>query len=82
MKITKRQLRRIIREERTRLLKEMHPRAAADDALVNRIESFEQLVAELRSTNIDWDQGRGDDEIFIMTPDGRGVTVKVMRRGR
>ena len=82
MKITKADLRRIIKEGREKLLKEMHPRAAADDALVNRIESFEQLVAELRSTNIDWDQGRGDDEIFIMTPDGRGVTVKVLRRGR
>lgn len=82
MKITKSDLRRIIKEEREKLVKEMHPRAAADDALVNRIESFEQLVAELRSTNIDWDQGRGDDEIFIMTPDGRGVTVKVLRRGR
>lgn len=82
MKISKSKLRRIIKEEKDRLLREMHPRAAADDALVNRIESFEQLVAELRNTNIDWDQGRGDDEIFIMTPDGRGVTIKVMRRGR
>lgn len=82
MKITKSDLRRIIKEEREKLYKEMHPRAAADDALVNRIESIEQLVAELRTTNIDWDQGRGDDEIFIMTPDGRGVTVKVVRRGR
>ena len=82
MKITKRQLRRIIREERDRLLKEMHPRAAADNAYVARLETIDELIRALKSTNLGVDMGREDDEIYIMTGAGEGITVKVMRRGR
>jgi hypothetical protein len=42
-KITKRQLRRMIREERTRLLKEIHPRAEQDDAYVAELERQEAI---------------------------------------
>ena len=82
MKITKRQLKRIIREEKQKLLKEMHPRAAADDALMDRIEAVEELIAALRSTNLGVDMGRKDDELYIMTGAAEGITVKVVRRGR
>ena len=82
MKITKRQLRRIIKEERDRLLKEMHPRAPADNAYMDVLEATDELVAALKSTNLGVDQGREDDEIDIMTGAAEGITVKVMRRGR
>ena len=82
MKITKRQLRRIIREEKARLLNEIHPRAAADNAYMARLETVDELIAALRSTNLGVDQGREDDEVYIMTGAAEGITVKVMRRGR
>ena len=82
MKITKGQLRRIIREERDRLLKEMHPRAAADNALMDTLEAVDELITALRSTNLGVDMGPNDDEIYIMTGGAEGITVKVLRRGR
>lgn len=82
MKITKRQLRRIIQEEKARLLREMHPRAAADNAYMEVLEATDELVRALKSTNLGVDMGREDDEIYIMTGAGEGITVKVMRRGR
>ena len=74
MKITKNQLRRIIRE--------IHPRAAADNAYMDRLETVDELVRALKSTNLGVDQGREDDEVYIMTGAAEGITVKVMRRGR
>ena len=82
MKITKRQLRRIIREERARLLKEMHPRAAADNAYMDRLETVDELISALKTTNLGVDMGREDDEVYIMTGASEGITVKVVRRGR
>jgi len=82
MKITKRQLRKIILEEKQKLLNEVHPRAAADNAYMDRIETVDELMNALRSTNLGVDQGREDDEIYIMTGASEGITVKVMRRGR
>ena len=82
MKITKRQLRRIIREEKQKLLREMHPRAAADNALMDRLEAVDELITALRSTNLGVDMGPNDDEIYIMTGGAEGITVKVLRRGR
>ena len=81
MKITKRQLRRIIREERDRLMKEMHPRAAADDALMDTIEAADELYSVLRGKNLGV-EALSDDELYIMTGAAEGVTVKVLRRGR
>ena len=82
MKITKRQLKRIIQEETQRLLKEMHPRAAADNAYMDVLEATDELIAALRSTNLGVDMGREDDEVYIMTGASEGVTVKVIRKGR
>lgn len=81
MKITKRQLRRIIREERTRLLKEMHPRAAADDALMDAIEATDELYSALRRAKLGV-EALSDDELYIMTGGAEGITVKVLRKGR
>ena len=54
MKITKRQLRRIIKEEKEKLLKEMHPRAAADDAYVAELEEKEdELATQIRHASKD-----------------------------
>lgn len=74
MKITKNQLRKIIRE--------MHPRAAADNAYMDVIEATDELITALRSTNLGVDMGREDDEVYIMTGAAEGITVKVLRRGR
>ena len=82
MKITKRQLRRIIKEEKQKLLREMHPRAAADNVLMDRLEAVDELITALRSTNLGVDMGPNDDEIYIMTGGAEGITVKVLRRGR
>jgi len=54
MKITKNQLRRIIREEKARLVKELHPRAAADDAYVADLERQEdELATQIRHASKD-----------------------------
>ena len=82
MKITKEQIRRIIREEKARLLNEMHPRAAADNAYMARLETVDELISALKTTNLGVDMGREDDEVYIMTGGAEGITVKVMRRGR
>ena len=82
MKITKKQLKRIIQEETARVLKEMHPRAGADNAYMDVLEATDELIAALRSTNLGVDMGREDDEVYIMTGASEGVTVKVLRRGR
>ena len=51
MKITKRQLKKIIKEE---ILKEMHPRAAADDAYVAELEKKEdELATQIRHASKD-----------------------------
>ena len=82
MKITKEQIRRIIREEKARLLNEIHPRAAADNAYMARLETVDELISALKTTNLGVDMGREDDEVYIMTGGAEGITVKVMRRGR
>ena len=81
MKITKRQLRRIIREERDRLLKEIHPRSAADDALMDVIEATDELYSALSRSNLGV-EALSDDELYIMTGAAEGITVKILRRGR
>ena len=79
MKITKRQLRSIIKEEKARLIREMHPRAAADNQYVEVLDAVDELIA---SRNVSIDQGLEEDEVYIMTGAAEGITVKVLRRGR
>ena len=71
MRITKKQLRRIIRE--------VHPRAVADNQYVEVLEAVEELVS---SRNVSIEQGAEEDEVYIMTGAAEGITVKVLRRGR
>ena len=83
MKITKRQLRRIIKEEKARLMNEMHPRAAADDAYMDVLEGVDELMAAIKKgSRMGVDKGAAEDELYIMTGGAEGITVKVMRRGR
>jgi len=80
MKITKKQLRRIIKEERARLVREMHPRAAADNAYMDVLEAVDELIALRGKPTIQ--KGNQEDELYIMTGAAEGITVKVLRRGR
>ena len=83
MKITKRQLRRIIKEEKARLMREMHPRAEADNAYMDVLEGVEELMAAIkRGDRIGAEPGAEDDELYIMTGAAEGLTVKVLRKGR
>ena len=83
MKITKRQLRRIIKEEKARLMREMHPRAVADNAYMDALEGAEELMAAIqKGARLGVDTGPDDDELYIMTGGAEGLTVKVLRRGR
>ena len=82
MKITKKQLRKIIKEVKAEILKEMHPRAGADNAYMDVVEATDELFSALKSTNLGVDMGREDDELYIMTGGAEGITVKVLRKGR
>ena len=83
MRITKRQLRRIIREEKQKLLNEVHPRAEADNAYMDVLEGVEELMAAIKKgARLGAEPGAEDDEIYIMTGAAEGLTVKVVRRGR
>lgn len=80
-KITKKQLKKMIQEETARVVKEMHPRAAADDALMEVIEATDELYSALSKTNLGV-EALSDDELYIMTGAAEGITVKILRRGR
>jgi hypothetical protein len=83
MKITKRQLRQIIKEEKARLVKEMHPRAGADNAYMDVLEAVDELIAAIKKgSRMGVDKGSADDELYIMAGGAEGITVKVLRRGR
>ena len=80
MKITKKQLKRIIKEEKAKILKEMHPRAEADNAYMDVLEAVAELVnLGVKPTFV---ETPNDDEVYIMTGADEGITVKVLRRGR
>ena len=91
MKITKRQLRRIIKEERARLLREQPISGAQAIAMGGDYDGpprnegarmAEEVVAAIKNGKPGIDYERGTDEIYIMTGAAEGITVKVLRRGR
>ena len=83
MKITKKQLRRIIREEKQKLINEVHPRAEADNAYMDVLEGVDELMAAIKKgARLGVDKGAEEDELYIMTGGAEGSTVKVVRRGR
>ena len=62
MKITKKQLRRIIREEKQKLLKEVHPRAEADNAYMDVLEGVDELMAAIKKgARLGVDKGAEED---------------------
>ena len=80
MKITKRQLLQIIKET---LMREVHPRAEADNAYMDALEGADELMAAIKKgARLGVDKGAEDDELYIMTGGAEGLTVKVLRRGR
>jgi hypothetical protein len=68
MKITKRQLRRIIKEENARLEQPDHLAA-----VLKRDANRGQVTVE---------EGAAPDELYVMTGGAEGFTIKVLRRGR
>lgn len=88
MKITKRQLKRIIREERQKLLSEVSPanmsmHDAAEEAKEAVGVTTQSLVGALKKARLGAERHpTNDDEIYIMTGDAEGITIKVLRRGR
>ncbi|MBG17637.1 MAG: hypothetical protein CMB52_05365 [Euryarchaeota archaeon] len=87
MKITKRQLRRIIREERARLLREEDPfdadrRAWKGEPDMDVVEAADELYTALKTLTRLGVEALSDDELYIMTGEPEGITVKVLRRGR
>ena len=83
MKITKRQLRRIIREEKARILSEQ-PISAEQGVQMTEYDIAEELVAALKKCGLGAEiikQGPGT-EVYIMTGGAEGITVQVLRRGR
>lgn len=81
MRITKNQLRRIIAEETSRILSEVHPRAEADNAYMDAVEAADELYSVLRGKNLGV-EALSDDVLYIMTGASEGITVKVLRKGR
>jgi len=88
MKITKKQLKRIIREEKKRLMNEFElrltnperpPRRPARGTAPGNVQDLvDSLLMKLRDSA----QQVAPDEIYIMTGEAEGVTVKVLQRGR
>ena len=84
MKITKRQLRRIIREEKARILAEA-PISAEQGQQMAEYDLAQELIDTLKSARIGAEllqQGAGKTEVYIMTGAAEGITVTVSRRGR
>ena len=88
MKITKRQLRRIIKEEKARLLQEMtdddHFNAAAAGiakADQNPAKLAAELLRDMNRGTVTAEQGAAPDELYIMTGAAEGITIKVLRTG-
>ena len=81
MKITKRQLRRIIKEEKARLVNEMRHQRAEEYTSADAIEASDDLYSALRRAGFGV-EAMGDDVLYIMTGASEGITVKVLKRGR
>ena len=81
MKITKQQLRRIIKEEREKLLhEEWQEKTAADAQDTRQLKAI--LMRDMNRGVATVEEGEAPDELYIMTGGAQGVTVKVVRSGR
>ncbi len=88
MKITKKQLRQLIREEYDQLPQAGDPAEAArlkaqrDAATVPDPKAVtDELVAALKKARLGAEVTK-QGEVYIMTGGAEGITVKVLRRGR
>ena len=84
MKITKRQLLQIIKEEKQKILAEQ-PISAEQGQQMTEYDLAQELIKTLKSARIGAElvqQGAGNTEVYIMTGAAEGITVKVVRRGR
>lgn len=90
MKITKSQIRKLIKEV---LEETAGPPISGEQAIAmggdyggpprnEGARMAEEVVAALKSGKVSTDYSRGSDEIYIMTGAAEGITVKVIRRGR
>jgi len=97
MKLTEKQVRRIIREELAKESRDGRMRPSQvkpaihgyDDAGFPRTEPapagdnalLDTLQRQLRGRRMD-SEDMGNGELYIMTGESEGITVKVLRRGR
>ena len=81
MKITKRQLKRIIKEEKAKLLREEWQELSASDAQDPR-QLTAILLRDMNRGTVTAEQGDAPDELYIMTGAAEGITIKVLRSGR
>tara|TARA_Y100000592_G_scaffold93311_1_gene156304 strand:+ start:1257 stop:1517 length:261 start_codon:yes stop_codon:yes gene_type:complete len=86
MKITKRQLKRIIQEETARILREdsfdADRKAFRGEPDMDVVEATDELYSALKSLTSLGVEALSDDTLYIMTGASEGITVKVLRRGR
>ena len=95
MKITKRQLRRIIREEKNRLLNEQIPPddpyasvGGPDPSNSSDPRLAHELIKAINRGRVFGDVGDAPGEVYIMIGGARnpdldnGITIKVLRSGR
>jgi hypothetical protein len=84
MKITKKKLKRINREHNKRLMNEARParRPARGTAEGDVQDLVDSLLRNLRTRSQALAQQVASDEVYIMTGEAEGVTVRVLRRGR
>ena len=90
MKITKKQLRRIIKEEKARLLNEVKPSEMSmhdaaeyyENTTSPEVQEAIEALVSSPNTRVSFAPGAAEDEVYIMTGASEGSTVKVLRRGR
>ena len=75
MKITKRQLRRIIKEE---LLREQAGGNAQPES-PDKLAAI--LLRDMNQGTVTAERGSAPDELYIMTGAAEGITIKVLRSG-
>ena len=92
MKITKRQIRRIIKEE---LLNEVTPGEREEAIRLSHVDTKQpggggqidtrkltaELLRDMNRGTVTAEQGDAPDELYIMTGAAEGITIKVLRQG-
>ena len=85
MKISKRQLRRIIQEATSKKSDDPFDtdrRAWKGEPDMDAVEAADELYTALKTLTKLGVEALSDDELYIMTGASEGITVKVLRKGR